>query len=81
MSSPEAAHITDLLLALISDICLHFLGGISIFLLEIFLHEALILGGLGHLSHGQLVNIGWLLELAEICASAFSCRVHHNIWA
>jgi hypothetical protein len=81
MSSPEAAHITDLLLALISDVCLHLLWSISIFFLEVFLHEALILGGLGQLCQRHLVYISWLLNLAEICATTFSRGVHQNIWA
>ena len=89
MSSPEAAHITDLLaahitdllLTLISDVCLHLLWSICVFLLKIFLHEALILGCPWKLCQGHLVDISWLLELAEICASAFSRGVHDDIWA
>jgi len=89
MSSPEAAHIADLLaahitnllLALISDVCLHLLWSIRVLLLEIFFHDALILSSPWKLCQGHLVDIGWLLELAEICASAFSRGVHHDIWA
>lgn len=81
MSSPEAAHITDLLLALISDVCLYLLRSISVFLLEVFFHKALILGGSWKFSQWHLVDIGWLLNLAEIYATTFSGRIHHDIWA